>query len=1057
VRFQVRVSFLALLVGALVAVLAPAAAQANVEIEKFVGINCSAGHETCGETPTGKTDPFGTPLTETHEPNHKESEEEGYRQAAGHVPYGVTDFMLKHTGSYEKGEAIPTGVVTHVRVDVAAGLAASPAAVPQCTVAEFSGVEAAPGTGFFTEPTCKQGAGPHKTGPASTVIGEEQATVYFGLLGKDVVLKGQLFNLVVPGPPAKPHSSLYGAALEIPKPLTEGLGFGATQLYAHTFVEGNVEWGQEAKGTGKGDYHDYFEVTVSPSLPLVRSRQLNYGTAGNGAFITNATSCPGHHTTRLSLEGVNIGTEEEITKHIEKGELENPKREYETLLALNECQRVPFNPTFSVSPGTSASDEPDQITAEFSLPHFPEKEVDSSQVNTASVTMPEGMTLNPSAAHGLEACTVAQARIHSAKFGVECPAGSELGTVSLEVPTLPPGSLTGAMYLGGPVEGSETAPIKGPPYIIYVVANSEHYGVSVRLKGEAIPNPVTGQLTTVFKENPEQPFTKLTLNFKREALTSIANPLMCGESKGSTNFTPVASGVPAAEPAFGVSIIGCGSPIAFAPTQTTSNQTAVPAANTSFTFNLVRPNGQQYLSKVSTTLPEGLAGKIPDAEQCSEAAANSEETACPEGSKIGTATVEAGAGITPYTFSGPVYLTGPYNGAPFGMSIKIPAVAGPFNLGTQVTRATINVSPYTGRVVVASVLPTIRGGVPLRVRKITVAVEKQGFLVNPTSCNALATESTLTGFTPGSSVTASATASSPFQLANCGSLGYTPKFVAKTSAQRSKANGASLETTLNFTAGQANTKSVLVTLPKALPSRLTTLQKACLAATFEANPYACPEGSFVGSARANTPLLPGKLQGPAILVSHGGEAFPDLELVLEANGVRIILDGKTNIKKGITTTDFKTTPDAPVSSVTVVLPRGPHSALTTEKLTTNLCTTKLVMPTLITAQNGKVFKQSTVIKPTNCGVQIVGHKVVGNTAYVTVRTFAAGRISGGGKGLSTRYRHFNAAKKAVTLRIPLSGAGRSKGRPFKVKVRVGFVPKKKGANSAGFATVLFRG
>jgi hypothetical protein len=1056
VRFQVRVSFLALLVGALVAILAPAVAQANVEIEKFVGINCSEGHETCGEKPTGKADPFGAPLTETHEPNLTESEAEGYRQAAGHVPYGVTDFMLTHTGSYKEGTAIPTGVVTHVRVDVAAGLAASPAAVPQCTVAEFSGVEAAPGTGFFTEPTCKQGTGPHKTGPASTVIGEEQATVYFGPLGKDVVLKGQLFNLVVPGPPAKPHSSLYGAALAIPKLLTEGLGFGATQLYAHTFVEGNVEWGQEAKGTGKGDYHDYFEVTVSPSLPLVRSRQLNYGTAGNGAFITNATSCPGHHTTRLSLEGVNIGTEEEITKRIEKGELENPKREYETLLALNECQRVPFSPTFSVSPGTSASDEPDPITAEFSLPHFPEKEVDSSQVNTASVTMPEGMTLNPSAAHGLEACTVAEARIHSEKFGVECPAGSELGTVSLEVPTLPPGSLTGAMYLGGPVEGSETAPIKGPPYIIYVVANSEHYGVSVRLKGEAIPNPVTGQLTTVFKENPEQPFTKLTLNFKREALTSVANPLMCGESKGSTEFTPVASGVPAAVPGFGVSIIGCGSPIPFAPTQSTSNQTAVPAANTSFTFNLVRPNGQQYLSKVSTTLPEGLAGKIPDAEQCSEAAASSEETACPEGSKIGTATVEAGAGITPYTFSGPVYLTGPYNGAPFGMSIKIPAVAGPFNLGTQVTRATINVSPYTGRVVVSSVLPTIRGGVPLRVRKITVAIEKQGFLVNPTNCNALATESTLTGFTPGSSVVATATASSPFQLANCGSLGFTPKFVAKTGAKTSKANGASLETTLNFTAGQSNTKSVLVTLPKALPSRLTTLQKACLAATFEANPYACPEGSFVGSARANTPLLPGKLQGPAILVSHGGEAFPDLELVLEANGVRIILDGKTNIKKGITTTDFKTTPDAPVSSVTVVLPRGPHSALTTEKLTTNLCTTKLVMPTTITAQNGKVFKQTTVIKPTNCGVQVVGHRVVGNTAYVTVKTFAAGRISGSGRGLSTRYRRFNAAKNAVTLKIPLSNAGRRRGRPFKLKVRVGFVPKKKGANSASFATVLFR-
>ncbi len=168
---------------------------------------------------------------------------------------------------------------------------------------------------------------------------------------------------------------------------------------------------------------------------------------------------------------------------------------------------------------------------------------------------------------------------------------------------------------------------------------------------------------------------------------------------------------------------------------------------------------------------------------------------------------------------------------------------------------------------------------------------------------------------------------------------------------------------------------MLVQLPKQLPSRLTTLQKACLAATFEANPFNCPSGSFVGGARANTPLLPGKLTGPAILVSHGGAAFPDLDLVLEANGVRVILVGNTNIKKGITTTNFATTPDVPVSSVTVNLPLGSHSALATERTTTNLCTAKLVMPTTITAQNGKQFKQNTIIQPQNCGVQIVGHKV----------------------------------------------------------------------------------
>ena len=1049
--FKVRVPFLALLACALVAVAAPAVAQANVEIETFVGINCSAGHETCGEKSTGKTDAFGTPLTETHEPEIEESEKEGYRQAAGHVPYGVTDFMLRHTGSYEKGEAIPTGVVTHVRVDVAAGLAASPAAVPQCSVAEFTGTEVAPG--FFTAPTCKQGAGPHKTGPESTVIGEEQATVYVAAIGKDVVLKGQLFNLVQPGPP-NARASLYGAALAIPEPLTLGLGLPAGQFYAHTLVEGNVEWGEEAKGTKAADYHDYFEVTVSPSLPLVRSRQLNYGTAGNGAFITNATSCPGHHTTRLSLEGVNIGTEKEVKERLESGARENPKADYKTLLALNECQRAPFNPVFSVTPGLTTQDEPDPIATELSLPHFPEAEVDSSQLNTASITLPEGMTLNPSAANGLEACTKGQARIHSGTFGVECPEKSELGTVSLDVPTLPNGSLTGKMYLGGPVEGSETAPITGPPYIIYVVANSERYGVSVRLKGEVIPTPVTGQVTTVFKENPEQPFTNLKLNFNRGALTSVANPLVCGTATGATTFTPVASGVASTHEPFGVAITGCGASIPFAPTQSTANQTTAAGANTSFTFNLERQDGQQYLSKVSTTLPEGLAGKIPAAEQCSEQAANSETEECPAGSKIGVVSVAAGAGPTPFAFGGSVYLTGPYNGAPFGMSIKVPAVAGPFNLGTQVTRATINVDPTTSRVTVASVLPTIRGGIPFRVKRITVSINKQGFLINPTNCGVLQTESSISGFTPETGGTASASLSTPFQLAGCSSLGFTPKFLAKTSGKPSKANGASIETTLNYVAGQANVKSVLVQLPKQLPSRLTTLQKACPQATFEVNPFHCPPGSFVGGARANTPLLPGKLTGPAILVSHAGEAFPDLDLVMEANGVRVILVGNTDIKKGITTTNFAAVPDAPVSSVTVNLPLGAHSALATERTTTNLCTAKLVMPTTITGQNGKQFKQNTNIQPQGCGVQIIAHKVSGNTAILTVKTFSAGRISGSGSGLTTVARHLKGANGKATLKVPLSGGGRNR-RPFTTKVRVGFVPKKKGATSAAFVKVRF--
>jgi hypothetical protein len=291
--------------------------------------------------------------------------------------------------------------------------------------------------------------------------------------------------------------------------------------------------------------------------------------------------------------------------------------------------------------------------------------------------------------------------------------------------------------------------------------------------------------------------------------------------------------------------------------------------------------------------------------------------------------------------------------------------------------------------------------------------------------------------------------SSPFQVGNCGALAFKPTYKFTTSARTSKANGASLETTLNTVPGQANVKSVLVQLPKQLPSRLTTLQKACLQATFEANPFRCPSGSYVGGVRANTPALPDKMKGPAVLVSHGGAAFPDLDLVLEADGVRVILVGNTDIKNGITKTNFASTPDVPVSSVTVNLPVGPHSALGAFG---DLCATPLVMPTTITGQNGKVIKQNTKINVTDCGVRIVGHKVIGNTAYLTVKTFAAGRISGSGSNLASVFRHLNGAVNAATLKVPLR---RGAHRPLTTRVRVGFVPNRKGPSSAAFVTVRF--
>jgi hypothetical protein len=1028
-RSCVRFSFLALIVGVLVGVAAPGA-QAAVGIEKFVATNCKEPFEGCGQETVFSA--YSVP----REPSVAEAQEQGYTQAAGHVPYGVTDFKVTTSGSLPN--EVPLGIVNHIRTDVAPGLATSPAAVPQCSSTEFGAAEAIAGTGFYSGPTCN----------VNTKVGVNKVTVYVEKSSpKDVPLEGTVYNLQQ----REGLASEFGVALKLPIELTgaalkeaftaKGNPLGETtekfleeqQYFAHTLIEGNVEWGQESKGTDQGDYHDYFEINVSTALPLISSRLVFFGRAGNGAFITNATRCPGNNTSRLAL----TGTEGSTTS-----------RNFTTPIGLSGCANVPFAPTFALNPDSTGNDEPDGFTTELGIPRLPEKEIDSAQLKEATITLPEGMTLNPSAAAGLEACKPSQARIHSSEKGTDCPSGSELGTVDLTVPTLPSGSLTGKMYLGGPESGS----ITGPPYVIYLDAESSRYGVSVRVKGEATPDETTGRIKTVFSENPEQPFTDLALHFKTGSLAPIANPLSCGEAKTESSLQPFTE-TGASSPSSAFSPTGCSDPLPFSLTQSTVNQTTTAGGHTNFTFNLSRADGQQYLSQVKTTLPAGLVGAIPTVTLCSEAQATT--NTCPATSQIGTAAATAGAGSTPYTFgSGIVYLTGPYNGAPYGLSIVVPATAGPFELGLVTTRATINVDPTTARVITTADVPKIVKGIPTRLRALSVSINRQGFLYNPTSCSALATDSTLTGFTPGSSSTVTQNISSPFQVGNCSALKFKPTFKAKTSALTSKSKGASLETTINQVAGQANIKSVKVQLPLQLPSRLTTLQKACSEAQFAADPFHCPGGSFVGGARANSPTLPNKLIGPAILVSHGGAAFPDLDLVLEANGVRTILVGNTDIKKGITTTTFASTPDVPVSSITVNLPLGSHSALAANG---NLCASKLVMPTTITGQNGTVVTQNTQIGVVGCGVRIVGHKVVGNTAFLTVQTYGAGRISGKGTGLANTFRRFSKAQKKATLKVPLSRGGRGRHRPFKVRLRVGFVPKAKGGkSSSSFVTVSFR-
>jgi hypothetical protein len=936
-----------------------------------------------------------------------------FTQAAGHPQWGITTFEVNAPAGK------PDGVVKRIRVDVPEGLAANPQALPSCARAEFNSNPAL---------CLTKGA---KVGEAEAVSALEDPVLHTTQSASNT---GNVYNLTPePGLPL-----LFGIAIE-----PTG---GVLLSPIHLMLEGHVSWGFEpalaARGIPSGDFHEWFQIDNVPQtveanilgvpvanakLSTIKSKLYFEGQKG-GHFLTLPSACSASTTSYLELEGYE-GAHTEAVTH--------------TPVGVANCGAVPFKPTAAVKPETSLHDTPDGAETIVSVPQS--DEINTADIKDAHLTLPEGLTLNPSAANGLQACTQAQLG-KGGTAPVACPAASKIGTVLIET-ALPKGSLAGNVYLG---KANGTGAITAPPYLVFIDAESV-YGVSVRLEGAAVPNPSTGRLEVSFLKNPQLPFSELRLKINGGPRSPLANPVTCGTANSDSLFTPYTGGAPAL-PSAPFTTTGCPNPVPFVLTQSTPESTNKAGAFTSWNFNLHRSDGNQNLGRVQTTLPAGLVGLIPSVKLCNDPQAAS--GSCAATSQIGTATASAGVGSEPFTFSGPVYLTGPTEGQPYGLSIPIEAAAGPFDLGRVTTRVAIGVDPHTARVIATSNLPRIVGGVPLHLQGLNVAVNKPNFLFNPTYCGPLSTNSLL-----GAIQGATAAPATPFAVTACTSLPFKPVFAAASPTSPSRANGASLTVSYTQPAHQANIKSVVATLPKELPSRLTTLHQACPEAVFAnaTNYRACPAGSNVGTATVATPVLPEKLSGPAYLVSHGGAAFPDLDLILEGDhGVKVILEGNTNIKNGITTSTFAMVPDVPVSSFELKLPTGPHSALGSYG---SLCAKPLYMPTTITAQSGTVSKQNLRLSVGSCKIKILSHRVKKHSLVLRVRVFTAGRLSVKSPGLRTTYRKVG-GPGVVTIKVPLSNKGRrtlASGRALKVKVRVGFNPKHKDEfHSAAFTKATFK-
>jgi hypothetical protein len=912
---------------------------------------------------------------------------------AGSHPFQVTNLItLNSKANDKKNDPLAAALPKNIAAEVPAGFIGNPTPFAQCTEAQFAKVlESESNSSRISE--C----------PASAAIGV--ASVKFSTIGLPFSTSTvPIFNMTpIPGEPAR-------------------FGFkvgGAVSTFLDASIRSGSDYGVNVTSANITEFASLISVRLTfwgvPGDPRHDSERGWECLDGFGSclpstapnpppFLVMPTACGGSFES--TVRGVSWGSFAKPTETAEPVSFHLPN-------AVDGCNRLPFTPEVKVTPDGSAASTPTGLNVDV---HVPQQSVlngeglAESALKDITVALPEGVTIAPSGADGLQACgeslagftgfasgepsraTFTSALPSPLAPGVNfCPDGSKVGTVRISTPLLPHGQdVTGAVYLA-----SQSQNPFGSLIAMYIIAEDPISGALVRLPGE-VRLTSTGQIAATFKSNPQLAFEDAELHFFGGERAPLATPSHCGAYTTNATFGPWSGNEPVnATSTFNVTSGPNGGPcpgasLPFNPSLT-AGATSIQAGGFSpFTMTMSREDGQQSLQAISLHMPPGLSGLLAGVELCQEPQAD--QGLCGPRSLIGETIVSVGLGSAPFSVKGGrVYITGPYKGAPFGLSIVNPAKAGPFDLENTpashppcdcvVVRAKIEVDPITAQLTVTSdnegpyKIPTIIEGIPLQIKHVNVTINRPGFTFNPTDCDPMQITGSLSS-TEG----ATSALSVPLQVTNCATLAFKPQFSVSTSGKTSRARGASLSVKLVYPkapfGSQANIKSVKVDLPKQLPSRLPTLQHACSVAVFNVNPASCPAGSIVGHAKAITPLIPVPLEGPAYFVSYGGAKFPELVIVLQGYGVTLDLHGETfiNEKTSITSSTFHTVPDAPVGTFELNLPQGPNSALAAN---TNLCAVKggLKMPTMFTAQNGAVIKQSTPITISGCAKhKAVKHK-----------------------------------------------------------------------------------
>ena len=930
-------------------------------------------------------------------------------QAGAHADV-TTDITTPYAVD-SRGDARPDGNMKEITVDLPDGVAGNPTALPACSLAALR---------------------------ASLCPPETQAGT--------IQLTGTLFGSGNAPAPLGGISPVYN--IETPPGIPGRFGFNAFNVL--TFVDARVRAGDagisaDIRGISRslpltGTRLTLWGVPADPAHDADRYDPTTFGygirsSAPRRPLMTNPTRCS------ATPEVTSLRT----TSWQEPG-LPRTASFYEdqsgTPIVFTGCADLPFDPSLAVAPTTTEAGAPTGLDVDLTVPQDENPDgLATAQLRRAAVTLPAGMAISPSAADGLGACGPAQIALPS-PAPPTCPDASKLGTVTIDTPLLA-APLRGSIYLAAQRDNPF-----GSLLAIYLVAQGD--GVTVKIPGRVAPDPATGQLTATFDDAPQLPFSTLALHFDGGPRAVLANAPACGGQTTTARLLSWSGKEVTSTSAFALDRGpggGACAPLGFAPTFTAGTTSNLAGGSSPLLVRFARTDADQRLGTIAVDLPPGLLGRISSVALCGAAAAAA--GSCDPASRVGTATTQAGPGAQPFALPGTVSLTGPYKGAPFGLSIVVPAQAGPLDLGTVVVRAAIFVDPHTTALrIVSDPLPTILQGIPLQLRSVAIAIDRPGFTFNPTSC-----APTAIGATIGSADGASAAVASRFQAADCASLGYAPKLsLALTGAGQTRdGQHPGLTAHLAPRPADANSRSVKVTLPLSLALDPDNAEALCEPAAAAAD--RCPATSIVGHAKAVS-ILHEPLTGPVYFVrgerkdpksGRTIKTLPKLYLPLSGEGVRIDLDAASAVVGDHLVTTFAGIPDAPLSAFDLTIDGGKHGILVVSGA--DVCKATQIARGALAGQNHEVSSPAITLG-TNCRLGVVASSHTTRSLRLTLGGLGAGRVVVSGTGLGRASRTLTAATTA-TVAAPMTRATRravARGRDVEVTVTATFTPK--GASKA---------